>query len=122
MDNELTNNEKEDQLPGIHDDDASAMFRAWTEARAAAVARKMGVELTGAHWRVIKFIRSHYANAGPARHAREYVKVLDKRFADEGGSRFLYQLFPGGPVKQGYAIAGVETPADVNDKAFGTSL
>jgi len=122
MDNELANNEKEDQVSDIHDDDADAVFEGWTEARATAIARKMGVELTDAHWRVIKFIRTHYANVGVARHTREYAKVLAKRFADEGGSRFLYQIFPGGPVKQSCAIAGVEMPADVNNKAYSTSL
>ena len=119
---DLTNKEKEDFVLGIHDDDSTALFKEWNEDKALTMAQAMGLELTEAHWGVIKFIRLHYANSGPARHAREYTEVLNERFADEGGSRFLYQLFPAGPVKQGCAIAGVPAPADAGDNAFGSSL
>lgn len=122
MNNDLTNDEKEDLVLGIHDTDADEMFKAWNEAKAAATAKELGIELTDAHWQVIKFIRTHYANVGPARHAREYSEVLNERFAAEGGSRFLYQLFPGGPVNQACAIGGVTTPGDVTNNAFGTSV
>ena len=119
---ELTNQEKEDLVLGIHDDEFTTFYKNWNENKATAMASTMGLDLTEAHWRVIKFIRLHYANVGPARHAREYAEVFNERFAEEGGSRFLYQLFPAGPVKQGCAIAGVPVPADAGDKAFGSSL
>ena len=122
MMSDLTSKEKEDFVLGIHDDDSTALYKDWSEARAETIASDMGLELTEAHWRVIKFIRLHYANAGPARHAREYAEVFNERFADEGGSRFLYQLFPGGPVKQGCVIAGVPAPSDAGDNAFGSSI
>ncbi len=122
MSTDLTNDEKEDLVLGIHDTDADELFKSWTEAQASATAKALGIALTDAHWRVIKFIRTHYANVGLARHAREYSEVLNERFAEEGGSRYLYQLFPGGPVKQAGMIAGVATPGDVSNKAFGTSV
>lgn len=122
MTNDLTDKEKEELVLGIHDDESTAQYKNWSEEQAEAMARSMGLELTEAHWQVIKFIRLHYANAGPAQHAREYAEVFNERFADEGGSRFLYQLFPAGPVKQGCAIAGVPAPADASDNAFGSSL
>ena len=122
MNKELTENEKESLVMGVHDSDADAAFKAWTEASGEARASEMGIKLTDAHWQVIKFIRTHYANVGPARHAREYTEVLNERFADEGGARYLYQLFPGGPVKQACAIAGVATPDDVSNNAFGTTV
>lgn len=122
MNNEMTNKEKEEKVLGIHDDDADAQFKAWTEEQAKETAEKLGIKLTDNHWKVIKFIRNYYADGGQAQHAREYVEALNERFADDGGSRFLYQLFPGGPVKQGCAIAGVAAPGDVSDAAFGTSM
>ena len=123
MNDEMTRGEKEEQFLGLHDDDADAQFKAWTEDKARETAAQLGIELTDEHWKVIKFIRAYYADGGQAaRHAREYVEVLNERFASEGGSRFLYQLFPGGPVKQGCAIAGVVSPGDATDDSFGTSL
>lgn len=119
---DLTTDEKEELVFGIHDTDADEMYKSWTESRAMTTAEQLGIKLTDAHWQVIKFLRTHYANVGMARHAREYSEVLNERFADEGGSRFLYQLFPGGPVKQGCMIAGVATPGDVTDNAFGTTV
>lgn len=123
MNDDMTNHEKEEQFLGIHDNDADAQFKAWSEDKARKTAEQLGIELTDDHWKVIKFIRTYYADGGQsAQHAREYVEALNERFADEGGSKFLYQLFPGGPVKQGCAIAGVVAPGDVTDAAFGTSL
>lgn len=119
---DLSNKEKEELVLGIHDDESTVLFKTWNEDKAIAMARTMGLELTNSHWQVIKFIRLHYANNGPSRHAREYAEVFNERFVDEGGSRFLYQLFPGGPVKQGCAIAGVPVPGDAGDNAFGSSL
>ena len=118
--NDMTNREKQEQVLGIHDDEALATFRSWNEARAEETASEMGITLGEDHWKVIKFMRVHYENNGQLRHARELTEALDERFENEGGSRWLYQLFPDGPVHQGARIAGVPVPADATNSSFGS--
>jgi tRNA 2-thiouridine synthesizing protein E len=92
----------------------------WTPKIAEQRAREQQLALTPKHWEVIYFLRRHYMQQGPAQHARELVAALDNRFAKEGGRKYLYQLFPGGPVKQASAIAGLPAPADATDRSFGS--
>jgi tRNA 2-thiouridine synthesizing protein E len=95
-------------------------LEAWSPELAEARARTAGIALTPRHWEVIGFLRAHYKEHGPVAHARELTQALNQRFALEGGSRFLYQLFPGGPVHQASHLAGVPAPADTTDRSFGT--
>jgi len=119
---ELSQKQKQDLVLGIHDDDAIATFKNWNRQEAESLARGLQLTLTDAHWEVIDFIRTHFANVGELRHARELSEVLAERFAAEGGARYLFQLFPGGPVSQGCLLAGVKVPKDASDKAFGYTL
>ena len=77
----------------------------WTEAMAPEIAQGEGIgELTEDHWRVLKFMRSEYAEkaTGPT------VRVLGKT---SGVSvKELYQLFPKGPAKVAARIAGIPKP------------
>lgn len=93
----------------------------WSRDGAQAIARDEGVELTAAHWRVIEFLQALYVSNGPAPHARLVSAALNERFASEGGGKYLYQLFPGGPVAQGSRFAGVPAPHDSRDLSFGST-
>jgi len=77
----------------------------WTEAMAPELARSEGIdELTDDHWRVLKFMRSEYAQKGTG----PTVRVLGKT---SGVSiKELYQLFPKGPAKTAAKIAGIPKP------------
>jgi tRNA 2-thiouridine synthesizing protein E len=57
---------------------------------------------------------------GPARSARELARELDREYADEGGRRYLYELFPRGPVVQACHIAGLPMPPGTRDLSFGS--
>jgi tRNA 2-thiouridine synthesizing protein E len=116
---ELSQKEKQDLVLGIHDDEAITIFKNWDKQKAKAAAKAMNISLTDAHWEVIGFIRTYFANAGELRHARELSEVLAERFAEEGGAKYLFQLFPGGPVSQGCQLAGVQVPKDASDNSFG---
>ena len=121
MTDALTEKEKREMVFGIHDDEEKVAFDAWTEETARIIAQSMGIELTERHWKVIRFLRTHYLNVGAERyHAHEFSQTLDERFADEGGLKYLYQLFPDGPLNQGCRIAGVPSPHDSKDPSFGT--
>lgn len=94
---------------------------AWSREIAQGRARAEGLELTAAHWKVIEFLQSIYVSNGPAPHARMLSSALNERFAEDGGSKHLYQLFPGGPVAQGSRLAGVPAPHDTRDLSFGST-
>ncbi len=91
----------------------------WSEDIATKLAADEGVELTDEHWGVIKFLRQYYARGGDFEHARELTEALTKQVSDKGGRRYLYQLFPHGPVTQGCKIAGLPVPRDSTDPGFG---
>ena len=51
---------------------------------------------------------------------RELLDALDEKFHGKGGLKYLYSLFPGGPVAQGCRIAGLQAPAGSTDMGFGS--
>lgn len=93
----------------------------WSRDGAQTRARAEGIELSAGHWKVIEFLQGLYVSNGPAPHARLVSSALNDRFATEGGSKYLYQLFPGGPVGQGSRLAGVPAPHDTRDLSFGST-
>ncbi len=93
----------------------------WNEQVALQRAAEEGLRLTDDHWAVLRFLREHYRQHGPGAHARRIAEALDERFTRQGGRKYLYQLFPGGPVRQASRIAGLPAPANVVDPSFGSS-
>jgi|AMFO01.1.fsa_nt_gi sulfur relay protein, TusE/DsrC/DsvC family len=95
-------------------------FEEWDEEVAKALATAEGVELTDEHWDVIYYLRERCRTEGPECSARQVSQALAKRYADKGGKRYLYTLFPRGPVFQASKIAGIPMPAHVVDLSFGS--
>lgn len=92
----------------------------WSPLTVRRLAREEGIgELSEAHWHVIYALRMHYMEKGPAASAREVIHMLEADFVEEGGRRFLYELFPNGPVSQGSRLAGVPAPPYSSDPSFG---
>jgi len=121
MDKDLTDKEKLEQVFGIHESSDIEVFKAWTEAEGKKIARKMGLKMTKQHWEVINFLRVHFQNVGakmPPVH--EFSQVLEERFSEEGGLKYLFSLFPDGPLSQGSLIAGIPVPDDAKDPHFGS--
>ena len=76
----------------------------WREDMAPQIARAEGIELSGRHWQVIKFMRHEYEAKGTG----PTVRVLGRT---SGVSiKELYQLFPKGPAKTAAKIAGIPKP------------
>ncbi|MDX1430953.1 MAG: TusE/DsrC/DsvC family sulfur relay protein [Gammaproteobacteria bacterium] len=91
----------------------------WKRAVADRVAADEGLELSDDHWRAIRAIQEYFAKNDLPR-VRELHDALGELFHAEGGIRYLYLLFPGGPVAQGCRLAGLKAPPGTTDKSFGS--
>jgi len=76
---------------------------------AQAIAAADGIELTEAHWEVVRFLRSEYQEHGASPNFRNMLKGFQV-LRPEADSKYLYDLFPMGPAKQGAKIAGLPQP------------
>jgi len=93
----------------------------WSRNKSTDLAASEGINLTDRHWDVIVYLRKQYLAHGLPRFARTMARNLNKQFAVQGGNRYLYGLFAGGPVTQGSRLANLRTPANATDDSFGTS-
>jgi len=94
----------------------------WTREAAMATAREEGLALTEVHWEAIRAMQRYYA-----RHAddttltlRELHDALEEHFHHQGGLKYLYTLFPGGPIVQISRLGGLVAPANAIDRSFGS--
>jgi tRNA 2-thiouridine synthesizing protein E len=75
----------------------------------AVIAAAEGLELTAAHWEVIRYLRDEYQTNGHTPNFRNMLKGFQEIRA-EADSKYLYDLFPKGPAKQGAKVAGLPQP------------
>ena len=94
----------------------------WSRDKAERIAAHEGVKLSEEHWQVIDLLREHFRVNGEVRTARELMTMLADAFAEQGGRRYLYKLFPGGPIHQSCRIAGLPVPSRSYDPSFGITL
>ena len=101
----------------------SFMSNDWTKEDALEIATKEGLTLTDDHFEVVHALQEYYS-----RHEinhlnlRELHDALEEKFHYKGGLKYLYDLFPGGPVAQGCKIAGLHVPPGAVDKGFGSAV
>ena len=92
----------------------------WNEDMARQAAQEEGLELSEAHLDVICYLRDHFAECGPEANARTLLRNMAEAYVEQGGNKYLYKLFPRGPVTQGCRLAGLPTPANNLDLSFGS--
>ncbi len=94
----------------------------WTRDDALAAAREEGLELSWNHWEAIRAMQAYYAQHEDETliPLRELHDALDEHFHPQGGLKFLYTLFPGGPIAQICHLAGLKAPAIATDRSFGS--
>jgi tRNA 2-thiouridine synthesizing protein E len=93
----------------------------WTRERALEAARGEKLAPGEDHWEMVRALQEYYARHGKvAINVRELHDALEERFHRHGGMKYLFQLFPGGPVAQGCRLAGLKAPAGAADKGFGS--
>ncbi len=85
-------------LEPIYDDEA-----------ARVIAQAENITLTDAHWEVINYLRDEYRENGHTPNFRAMLKGMTE-IRPEADSKYLYDLFPIGPAKQGPKVAGLPQP------------
>jgi tRNA 2-thiouridine synthesizing protein E len=83
----------------------------WTPAVAEALAAADGIALEEDHWAVIRIFQDFFE----AYEVEPTMRALVRRVAqqlggDKANSRFLYALFPDGPILQATRYAGLPRP------------
>lgn len=87
-------------------------FNLWNEELASLIAKQDDIELTEAHWEVIRFVRQFYLTYNTSPAIRALTKAMKQEFGEEkANSRYLYRLFSEGPAKQATKYAGLPKPA-----------
>ncbi len=86
-------------------------YRQWNEQVARELAAREGLELTEAHWEIIRFMRDYYLRLHHLPNMRVFVKAVAQILGeDKGNSRYLHRLFPKGPLKYACKLAGLPRP------------
>jgi tRNA 2-thiouridine synthesizing protein E len=75
----------------------------------AVIAAAEGIELSDAHWEVVRYLRDEYQANGHTPNFRNMLKGF-QAIRPEADSKYLYDLFPIGPAKQGAKVAGLPQP------------
>lgn len=94
----------------------------WTREDAMKAAREENLELTEAHWEVVRALQNYYAHHEDETviSLRDLHDALDEHFHLQGGLKYLYALFPGGPIAQSCRLAGLKAPFMASDSSFGS--
>jgi len=83
----------------------------WNKDVAEYLAEEEGVKMSDNHWEVITFLREYYEEYKIAPMIRILTKAIGKKLGPEkGNTKYLYELYPGGPAKQACKIAGLPKP------------
>ncbi len=96
----------------------------FTLESATVSARREGIELNSDQMEVLDALHHYYSQHKHLNHinVRELHDALEEKFHIKGGMKYLFSLFPKGPISQGCRIAGLEPPAGIIDKGFGSSV
>jgi tRNA 2-thiouridine synthesizing protein E len=94
----------------------------WVPAEAESAASADGIVPGEDHWEAVRALQEYFARHADdsSINSRDLHDALEEHFHNQGGMRFLYRLFPGGPVTQGCRIAGLQAPPGSADRGFGS--
>lgn len=76
----------------------------WDDDLGRQLAAAIGIELTDAHWKAIRFLRGDYPGQGETATLRRVSKLAGIPVKE------LFTLFPGKPAKKMAYIAGLPKP------------
>ena len=90
----------------VHVDDEGFLteYDEWTEELGKSLAAQIGIGLTDAHWKAIRFLRDDFRTQGETATIRRVSTVAGIPTKD------LFMLFPKKPAKKMAYIAGLPKP------------
>ncbi len=91
------------------DDEGYLLEADFSDDVCPVIAAAEGITLTDDHWTVIRYLRDKYREDGHTPNYRNMLRELSELHPGWDNKR-LYDLFPGGPAKQGARIAGLTKP------------
>lgn len=91
------------------DDQGFLLEPVFDDEAVRVIAQAENIELTDAHWEVVNYLRDEYREHGHTPTFRNMLKGMTE-MRPEVDSKYLYDLFPVGPAKQGPKVAGLPQP------------
>ncbi|MDD5325828.1 MAG: TusE/DsrC/DsvC family sulfur relay protein [Polaromonas sp.] len=91
------------------DDQGYLMEPVFEDDAVRVIAAAENIDLTDAHWEVVNYLRSEYREHGHTPNFRNMLKGMSA-IRPEVDSKYLYDLFPVGPAKQGPKVAALPQP------------
>ncbi len=83
----------------------------WTKALGQQLADEDGFALTENHWHIINLMREIYLKTETSPPMRLFIKAIKLNINEDiANSRYLYQLFPDGPIRLACKYAGLPKP------------
>lgn len=83
----------------------------WNQSIAKQLADADKINLTDKHWEIIHLVREIYLETQTTPPMRLLIKAIKVNINPEiANSRYLYQLFPDGPVRLASKYAGLPKP------------
>lgn len=82
-------------------------------------AKELQLKLTEPHREVIEFILDFYEHCDDCENARALADLLHEEFMLQGGRRYLYKLFPAGPLNTIHYLADLPALKYETDPSSG---
>ena len=83
----------------------------WNQELAGMIAESENIEMNDDHWEVVNFLRNFYEEYQIEPAARILTRAIKRTLGPgKGNSKYLYELFPSGPIRQASKIAGLPKP------------
>ena len=83
-------------------------------------ADELGLTLGEQQWDVINFVMDFYEICDDCENARKLADIMQEEYAEQGGRKYLYQLFPNGPLSTIHELVDLPNLRNEADKSFGT--
>lgn len=84
-------------------------------------ARKIGIVLTDEHWDAINFVKNFYDyHEDEELQIKDYNNAIKGKYAQQGGLKHLYSLFPEGPINTITQLAGIPEVKSTQNPSMGS--